>query len=86
MIEESDNEVRVGMSTIQIDLPKNTMIRIRKCGHYDVKSGTIGRFIKQKDGGIEVEVTGQFWNSNTTNKMEEKTVSVYVEHGDYELV
>jgi hypothetical protein len=62
-------------------------VRILRCEHYDVKAGTVGKLIKQmpKEGGVEVEVTGMFKNSHPPGYMEEKTVSVFVKEGDYEL-
>lgn len=64
---------------------KNRRVKILKCGHYDVPSGTEGEFVKHFEDGAEIRVTGQF-KSAIGKKPEETTESVWVARGDFELI
>ncbi len=59
------------------------MIRILKCDHYDVKSGTLGRYVRHMEGGIAVEVDGEFHDAYS-KKQQTRTETVFVSAGDYE--
>lgn len=80
MIEESDNEIRIG-GVVFVDLMPNQMVLIKRCEHYDVQGGTIGRFVEKMKGGIAVEVDGRW--KDAAGKWKEATSIVFISDGDY---
>lgn len=64
---------------------KNRRVKILKCEHYDVPSGTEGEFVKHFEDGAEIKVTGQF-KSSISKKVETSTESIWVPLSNFEFV